>query len=105
MDKKITVAEYLEIMGYPVKDRVSDFKGIATAVSFDLPGCILVTVNPGMGKDGKLLDSVWFDYHRLEKTSNKRCMELPQFIQDETEVAQMKGPSEKPVQTTLKGRH
>ena len=36
-------------------------------------------VNPGVGKDGKLEDSIWFDVSRLKVLSEKPVMERPNY--------------------------
>jgi hypothetical protein len=43
-------------------------------------------VNPGKNKDGKLSDTLWFDVSRLEITSKKRVMEIPQFEYVDSDV-------------------
>jgi hypothetical protein len=68
--------EYLDILGFPVKDRVTGFEGVAGTVGFDLYGCVQVIVSPvGVGEKGELKKSSWFDFSRLEKTSSARVME------------------------------
>lgn len=82
--------EQLGILGKPVCDKVTGFKGIATSVCFDLYGCVQVIVTPSVddGKEGR-----WFDYHRLKVKSEKRVMPLPAYGQ--TNYAE-RGPAEKP---------
>lgn len=89
------VQKHLSILGHKVKDQVTQFEGVAASVCFDLYGCIQVALNPGMGKDGKLQDCVWFDINRLVVLSKKPVMEVPNF--DYGPVADgAKGPAEKP---------
>ena len=57
--------EYLDILGYKVRDRVTGFVGVATSVCFDLYGCVQVVVRAEV-KDGKIEEGSWFDHKRLE---------------------------------------
>lgn len=73
--------KHLELLGFPVRDQVSGFKGVVTSISFDLYGCVQAIVSPTI-KDTKKQtqeDSRWFDVKRLKKTAEKPVMELPTF--------------------------
>lgn len=85
----------LEFLGYPVKDKVTGQTGVVTTIGFDLYGCVQAIVHPGQDKDGKLLDPLWFDVKRLEKTG-KRVMAAPSFASIKTGTEQ--GPAERPAQ-------
>lgn len=92
---KVAIKEHLEMLGYRVRDKVTGYEGVVTTIGFDLYGCIQATINPGVGKDGKLADSCWFDIARLEKITTKPVMDIPNF--DYGLIAEgKKGPSEKP---------
>jgi hypothetical protein len=52
-------------LGDEVKDSVTGVKGIATARCEFLHGCTRVGVQPPIGKDGKIPDSVYFDEPQL----------------------------------------
>jgi hypothetical protein len=83
-----------DILGYPVTEKVTGFKGIATSICFDLYGCVQILVNPGLGPDKKQLDCHWFDISRL-KVTGKPVMKAPDFFSSFGD----KGPeSNKPVQ-------
>jgi hypothetical protein len=89
------VRDHIDLLGYPVKDRITGFSGVCVSVSFDLYGCVQAIVHPGMDKDGKLRDQAWFDIARLERTSKTRTMPVPNF--DYGPVADgKKGPADKP---------
>lgn len=60
--------EYLELLGFKVRDVVTGFSGTVTSVSFDLYGCVQAIVSPEF-KDGKIGDSHWFDLKRLKVES------------------------------------
>lgn len=88
------VHEHLKLLGCVVKDKITGFEGVVATVSFDLYGCIQAVVNPGVDKEGKLRDQVWFDVNRL-KVLGKGEMEPPDFV--EGRVAEgLQGPAEKP---------
>jgi hypothetical protein len=88
--------KHLELLGLRVEDRVTGFKGVVSSISFDLYGCVQASVNPGMGKDGKLGDQTWFDVNRLKVLSKAPVMETPDFeFGPQSEGKQ--GPAEKPV--------
>lgn len=90
-----TIETHLSKLGKPCRDKVTGFKGVIASVSFDLYGCIQAIVNPGMGKDGKLGEQCWFDITRLEVTSDKPVMDVPDFIAG-LHASGKKGPAEKP---------
>ena len=82
-------------MGYKAKDKVTGANGVITSISFDLFGCIQVVVTPPLGKDGKLAESIWFDIGRLEITSKKPVMDVPDFVNGPVSEGK-KGAAEKP---------
>lgn len=91
----MNVKNHLNMLGLQVRDRVTGFKGVVASVGFDLYGCVQCVVNPGIDKDGRPMDSVWFDIARLEVTNPEPVMERPNF--DFGPVAEgKKGPAEKP---------
>ena len=65
--------EYLEILGYTVRDKVTQFSGVASTVGFDLYGCVQVIVTPrDNGKDTP--EPRWFDFSRLEKIAKQNAL-------------------------------
>lgn len=90
------IAKHMDILGRKVRDRVTRLEGVATCLSFDLYGCIQVVVTPGVGADGKLDDSKWFDVSRLDVLDATRVMHPPDFAVGP--IAEGKqGPAEKPM--------
>jgi hypothetical protein len=89
------VHKHLSILGMRVADRVTGLVGVATSVGFDLYGCVQVIVNPGIDKDGKLRDQLWFDIARLEVVSAEPVMKQPDFSSGHVAEG-LKGPAEKP---------
>ena len=89
------VQKHLSILGMRVTDRVTGLGGVVTSVGFDLYGCVQAIVHPGIDKDGKLRDSLWFDIARLEVVSGAPVMPQPDFISGPVAEG-LKGPAEKP---------
>lgn len=87
------VQKYIELLGLPVKEKVTGVEGVVTSVSFDLYGCVQCCVDRGFDKDGKERLAWWFDHKRLEVKGKKPVMEQPFFQQPGTE----RGPAEKPL--------
>lgn len=75
----VLVKNHLDMLGFPVKDKVTGFKGVVVSIGFDLYGCIQAVVNPGLDKEGKTMESMWFDVNRLEVTAKKRVMGVPNW--------------------------
>lgn len=89
------VQKHLSILGMKVTDRVTGLVGVVTSVGFDLYGCVQAIVHPGIDKDGKLRDSLWFDIARLEVVSSVPVMAPPNFTSGPVAEG-LKGPAEKP---------
>ncbi len=53
-------------LGDRVKDCVTGVEGIAVGRTIWITGCNQIIVQPGVFKDGKLSDSLYFDETRLE---------------------------------------
>ena len=88
--------EHINMLGYKVVDKVSKYKGVVTAINFDLYGCIQGLVRSEVGKDNKMDDGFWLDISRLKITSKKRVMPLPDF--DKGYISEgRKGPEAKPI--------
>ena len=84
--------DYLDWLGYEVRDRVTGFSGVADSVCFDLYGCVQVSITPKHDqKDEKRKSAYWFDVKRLEKTSDARVMDPPSFSTPGAEI----GPAAK----------
>lgn len=90
------IQKHLELLGLKVEDRVTGYKGVVTTISFDLYGCIQAVVNPATIKDGKTVESQWFDVNRLKVLSAKPVMERPNFVFG-PQAEGKQGPAEKPL--------
>ena len=75
----MSLTTHFDLLGMRVMDRVTKFTGVVTSVTFDLYGCIQAIVNPGMGVDGKVGESLWFDVNRLSVMDSVRVMDKPAF--------------------------
>lgn len=76
--KPTDITAHLDMLGKTVRERVTGHIGIATAVSFDLYGCITVAITPRLDKDGKPVGGKWFDIQRAEVIpDHDRVMPLP----------------------------
>lgn len=93
---KTNVEKYLALRGHRVRDKVTAFEGIVTAISFDLYGCIQALVNPGLDKEQKPRNSEWLDLNRIDVLTVEPVMTVPTFDYGPIAEAQ-KGPAEKPV--------
>lgn len=71
--------KHMVLLGMRVQDQVTGFSGVVSGISFDLYGCVQAIVNPGMDKEGKLQDQIWFDVSRLRVTSLDPVMECPNY--------------------------
>lgn len=88
--------EHLEVLGYLAEDKVTTFRGIAVSVAFDLYGCIQILLNPGLDKDLKFRDSVWFDISRIRILHNNGRLMTPPDYTAGTQAEGKHGAAEKP---------
>lgn len=91
MTRQIEAA--LATLGKSGRDRVTGQPGVITSVSFDLYGCVQVILNPGVGPDGKIIDSSWYDLVRIEIDEKKPPVLANPFL---AAAAPEKGPESKP---------
>lgn len=92
----INIKKHISLLGLKVEDKVTGFKGVVASISFDLYGCVQAVVNPGLGKDGKPMDSLWFDVARLKVLDKKPVMQTPDFEYG-PQAEGRQGAAEKPV--------
>lgn len=71
--------EHLNMLGLKVRDKITGFTRVVSAVQFNLYGCIQGMVNPYADGKGTTSPAIWFDLSRLEIVSSKRVMDLPDF--------------------------
>lgn len=60
------IEQYLDVLGRRVRDFVTGFGGTATAIEFNLYGCIQVAITPNWsGHEKEENSGHWIDYNRL----------------------------------------
>jgi len=75
-----SIKKHFDLLGYEVKDKVSDFKGVVVSVSFDLYGCIQALVRPiTLDNNNKIQSGSWLDISRLSVLTKKPLMKTPNF--------------------------
>lgn len=94
--------EHFQFLGFKVRDKITGFEGVGTALSFDLYGCVQTVITP-TAVNGEMKDARWFDNNRLEIISNERVMRLPNFAL-ELEERDEKGGAEKPAFSQLSAK-
>lgn len=62
-------------LGNRVRDKITGFEGIAVARVEYLTGCTQIGIAPGIDKDGKVPDTLYFDYTRLDILDAGNIME------------------------------
>jgi hypothetical protein len=87
--------KHLSMLGFRARDQVTGMEGVITGINFDLYGCIQATLHPGMDKEGKLREPLWFDISRLMLLSSTPVMAQPDFISGRIAEG-LKGHGEKP---------
>lgn len=93
----LSINKHLDMLGMRVMDRVTGMEGVVTSVGFDLYGCIQAIVHPGLDKEGKAKDSLWFDVGRLEQTNDVPVMPRPAYEWTPQVVSEgRKGPADRP---------
>jgi hypothetical protein len=73
------ITNSIGLLGRHAKDKVIGFEGIIEAVSFDLYGCIQVTLRPGLDEKGAPKEARWFDISRMDVSAAPPVMAAPPF--------------------------
>ena len=97
--RRKTMNEYkkhIDLLGYRGTDKITGFEGVIDSVSFDLYGCVQVTLKPPIDKDGAIPAGSWFDVTRIQiHRVAGRVVDTPNF--DAGYVAEgKKGAADKP---------
>lgn len=96
-EKNMNIEKHLKKLGHQCRDKVTGLEGVITHVGFDLYGCVQAIVHPGVDKEGKLKDTIWFDIERLEITHTTPVMKQPDFLGNNPQALGLQGPGEKPL--------
>jgi|GEM_PF-842092 len=92
--RKENTMTHISMLGKPVRDKVTGFRGIVTSISFDLSGCIQALVTP-QAREGKLIDSAWMDISRVIEIEDVPRIAAPDFNNGPISEGK-KGPIDKP---------
>jgi len=95
MKKSKVNISHFDLLGYESVDRVTNFRGVVTNLSYDLYGCIQVIIQPPMNSDGEIPESRWFDVTRIEVIGKEPVIMLPNFESGYVSDGR-KGASDKP---------
>ena len=93
----VPVLDHLALLGYRARDKVSGAEGVVDTLSFDLYGCVQASLNSGLKPDGEKMPAYWFDIARLERVSDERVMEPPDFTAGDIAMGKH-GPADKPME-------
>lgn len=63
-------------LGDRVRDVITGFKGVVTGRIEYINGCDQCCISPEATRDGKLAESIWFDWQRLERSG--KAVVMPQ---------------------------
>lgn len=74
-----TMESVVALLGHRGRDRITEVTGVITSVNFDLYGCVQACLHRGVDKDGKQLETFWYDVQRIEILTLVRVMEPPAF--------------------------
>jgi len=71
----ITIERKYEL-GIEAKDTITGFKGIITGFVQYITGCDQYLITPPVDKDGKIVESHWYDDNRVVKVGRKKALDL-----------------------------
>lgn len=76
-NEKEIILSHFTLLGKKGRDRVTGMTGVISCLSFDLYGCIQVTLTPSVNKDkpDEYPKSTWFDVSRIEVLDNNPVMD------------------------------
>lgn len=64
-----------DVLGRKAEDRISGFKGVVSAYTKFVNGCVRVCLSPKVDKSGALPDGQWFDIEQVA-VSDKRVIDV-----------------------------
>jgi hypothetical protein len=72
--------KHLALLGFKVRDIVTNFEGVVESIGFDLYGCVQAVVKPSVvDEKGQPQEGRWFDLKRLVALSDSPIMPVPSF--------------------------
>lgn len=76
------------LLGFKVRDVVTNIEGFCDSICFDLYGCIQAAVRPdGFNDKGEPKSAHWYDIKRLVKISDHPIIPVPNFSMPEIGAA------------------
>lgn len=90
------IEQTLDLLGYRVKDKITDFVGVVVSVTFDVNGCIQAIIKPKVDKDGKTRYPEVIDVQRLELLPDERVVTAPDWWNKVSREDYSHGPNEIP---------
>lgn len=91
----MSIQNHLDLLGRPVRDKVSGFTGTVTSICFDLFGCVQAVVAPSSEGHHEVRTGAWFDVSRLQ-TTGEAVMNAPDFMGDNAQARGEQGAADKP---------
>lgn len=71
--------KYFDFLGYECQDTITEAKGIADSICFDLYGCVQVSLRPKVDKKGDHPQGHWYDAKRIKVVGKKPVLVAPNF--------------------------
>ena len=70
--------QFIDLLGYRAKDKITGFTGVISSVCFDLYGCIQVCLTQPVDDKGQIPERAnsWFDTNRVSVDRTDRVMEF-----------------------------
>ena len=76
----MSIENFLNWIGYEVKDKLTGFVGVVVSIDFQISGCVQADVRPILlDKEGEIGKGYWFDLNRLTVINDNRRMPVPKF--------------------------
>lgn len=82
---KIDVFKHLELIGHTVKDKITGFRGIVTAIRFDLYGCIIAEITSEKYSETGDVTIKHYDLIRLEVDTTIDPCQIKEYVGHERE--------------------
>jgi len=82
--------EIIEQLGKEGTDKITNFKGVISSVSFDLYGCAQYWLTPKANKDMIIPEGKWMDHGRIKL--GKRIVSIEEVQVDDGDGPESKGP-------------
>lgn len=71
--------KYFDFLGYECQDTITNAKGVADSICFDLYGCVQISLRPKVNKAGEHPQGCWYDAKRIKAVGKKPIIVQPNF--------------------------